>query len=240
MSITNLSVFVSEPEIDPMIARDSEVTAAINAHITGDPHPQYLLSSEADVRYRLASVIISDAELPSTIARDSEVTAAIAAHKNETDPHPTYLTQGEGDGRYRLNSTALTDSDIPAAIARDAEVTASMNAHLAALDPHTQYPTQAEADARYFRGRSQLHTLDPPSLAANELYKIFFTFVGAKVGDAALVVPINVNMFTFALWPFILTACVESADTVGVYLRNDHIAAIDLGSFQIRILVINF
>ena len=144
-----------------------------------------------------------------------------------------------------LNPIApIADSDIPSGIARDTELTAAIiaaiNAHLAATDPHTQYATQAKGDARYFRGRSQLHTLDPPSLAANELYKIFFTFVGAKVGDAALVVPINVNMFTFALWPFILTACVEGADTVGVYLRNDHVGAIDLGSFQIRVLVINF
>jgi hypothetical protein len=137
-------------------------------------------------------------------------------------------------------SKPIADADLPPSITRDTEYQQGDAAHAGATDPHLQYANQARGDARYFRGRSQLHTLDPPSLAANELYKIFFTFVGAKVGDAALVVPVNVNMFTFALWPFILTACVESADTVAVYLRNDHVGAIDLGSFQIRVLVVNF
>jgi hypothetical protein len=183
---------------------------------------------------------IADSDIPAAIARDSEVTAAVNAHLAATDPHPQYLQQSEGDARYRQTTVALSDADIPTTIARDSEVTAAVNAHLAATDPHTQYATQARGDARYFRGRSQLHTLDPPSMGANELYKIFFTFVGAKVGDAALVVPVNVNAFTFALWPFILTACVEGADAVAVYLRNDHVSAIDLGSFQIRVLVLNF
>jgi len=183
---------------------------------------------------------IADGDIPSGIARDAEVTTVMNGHLNAINPHSQYILLSAGDARYRLVTTALTDGDIPAGIARDAEVTASMNAHLTAADPHTQYATQARGDARYFRGRSQLHTLDPPSMGANELYKIFFTFVGAKVGDAALVVPVNVNAFTFALWPFILTACVEGADAVAVYLRNDHVSAIDLGSFQIRVLVLNF
>jgi hypothetical protein len=77
-------------------------------------------------------------------------------------------------------------------------------------------------------------------MAPNELYKIFFTFTGANVGDAAFCVPINVNAFAVGLWPFILTACVEATNTVAVYLRNDHVGALDIGSFQIRVLVINF
>jgi len=134
----------------------------------------------------------------------------------------------------------IADADLPASITRDTEVTAAINAHLAALDPHTQYPTQARADARYFRGRSQVHTLDPPNLAAGELYKIFFTFVGAKIGDVCWVSPINVNLYTFALWPFHLQGMVESADTIAIYLWNGFSGPLDLGSFQIRALVINF
>jgi hypothetical protein len=136
--------------------------------------------------------------------------------------------------------TPIADSDIPGGIARDIEVTAAINAHLAATDPHTQYPTQAEADARYFRGRSQLHTLNPPNLAAGELYKIFFNFVGANVGDACWVTPINVNLFTFALWPFHIQGMVEQTDLIAIYIWNGFTSPIDLGSFQIRALVINF
>ncbi|MEG3913573.1 hypothetical protein QT979_08565, partial [Microcoleus sp. w2-18bC1] len=174
------------------------------------------------------------------IARDSEVTAAITAHTSAADPHPAYLTQTEGDARYRQSSVALTDSDIPAAIARDSEVTAAITAHTSAADPHPAYLTQTEGDARYFRGRSQTYTLDPPSIPAGELHKIFVSFAGADLGDACLVVPISVNMFTFALWPFTLAGVVESVNNIGVYLRNDFSGPLDLGSFQIRVLVFNF
>jgi len=140
-----------------------------------------------------------------------------------------------------LNPSApIADGDIPGTIARDSEVTAAMNAHLATDHPHKQYPTQAEADARYFRGRSQIHTLNPPNLQAGELYKIFFNFVGAKVGDCCLVTPIDVDLYIFALWPFHLRGMVEQVDTIAIYLWNGFTGPLDLGSFQIRALVINF
>jgi len=136
-------------------------------------------------------------------------------------------------------SKPLTEADIPGSIARDAEVTAAINAHNAATDPHLQYATQARGDARYFRGRTQVYTLDPPSIGAGDLYKVFFSFVGAKVGDFALVTPINVNLFTLAMWPFVFSAVVETVDTVAIYLRNDNNAAIDLQSFTLRVMVVN-
>jgi hypothetical protein len=134
----------------------------------------------------------------------------------------------------------IADSDIPAAIARDNEVTAAIDTHVLAADPHTQYATQARGDARYFRGRSQVHTLDPPSIGPGDLVKFFYTFVGAKPGDFCLVSPININTYTAALWPFVFTAVVEQVDTVAIGIRNDFSSAIDLGSFQIRVIVINF
>jgi len=140
-----------------------------------------------------------------------------------------------------LNPSApIADFDIPASITRDTEMSAAITAHLNAADPHLQYATQARGDARYFRGRSQIHTLNPPNLAAGELYKIFFTFTGAAMGDACFVTPINVNLFTFALWPFHLQGMVEQVDTIAIYLWNGFTGPIDLGSFQIRALVINF
>jgi hypothetical protein len=163
---------------------------------------------------------IGDADIPSGVARDAEVTAAITTHVNATDPHPIYLTQTEGDARYRQSTIALTDADIPSGVARDAEVTAAITTHVAAADPHPQYATQARGDARYFRGRSQTHTLDPPNMAAGELYKIFFTFVGAKIGDTCLVTPIGVNLYTSGLWPFHLQGIVENTDSIAIYLQQ--------------------
>jgi hypothetical protein len=53
VSITNLSAFVPEGEIDPAIARDLEFQAADQAHLNaGDPHLQYFNQSRGDSRYQ--------------------------------------------------------------------------------------------------------------------------------------------------------------------------------------------
>jgi hypothetical protein len=186
------------------------------------------------------SKVLTETDMPPGMATDAETTAAINAHTGAADPHTQYLLQSEGDARYRQISVLLTDSDIPSGVARKAEVTAAINAHTGAVDPHTQYLLQSEGDARYFRGISQLFTLDPPSIGAGTLYKVFYTINGANVGDFCSIVPVNMNLYTTAAWPFVFAAVVEAANTVGVYLRNDTTTAIDLASFQIRILVINF
>lgn len=54
---------ITEPQIPQPIARDAEVTAAINAHVAAtDPHTQYLLQSEGDARYLAINAKASDAE----------------------------------------------------------------------------------------------------------------------------------------------------------------------------------
>ena len=53
--LTNLNppAPIADADIPSAIARDAEVTAAINAHVgAADPHIQYLLQSEGDARYR--------------------------------------------------------------------------------------------------------------------------------------------------------------------------------------------
>lgn len=96
-----LSNPITEPQVPQPIARDAEVTAAINAHSSAtDPHTQYLLQAEGDARYRLISTALTDSDIPAAIARDSEVTAAINAHLAATDPHLQYATQARADERY--------------------------------------------------------------------------------------------------------------------------------------------
>lgn len=137
-------------------------------------------------------------------------------------------------------SKALTEADMPATAAMDAEVAAAINAHVNAADPHPVYLTSSEGDTRYVRAITTTFTVDLPNLAPNGLDKRFYTLVGAKVGDAALLMPINVNLFATAAWPFLFAAVVESADTIGCYFRNDNPGAIDLSSIQFRIVVLQF
>ncbi|NQE37527.1 hypothetical protein [Microcoleus asticus] len=55
-----LSNPITEPQIPQPIARDAEVTAAINAHLAAsDPHAQYLLQSEGDARYEYRAGLAS-------------------------------------------------------------------------------------------------------------------------------------------------------------------------------------
>jgi predicted FMN-binding regulatory protein PaiB len=137
MGVKRAPIPLTDTDIPAAITRDTEVTAAINAHVAAaDPHPVYLTQTEGDGRYRQSATALSDADIPVAIARDAEVTAAINAHVAAVDPHAQYLLQSEGDARYRQTATTLTDADIPAAIARDTEVTAAINAHVAAADPH--------------------------------------------------------------------------------------------------------
>jgi hypothetical protein len=235
------NVAVTDADIPTGIARDAEVTAVMDAHLAAtDPHGQYLLQNEGDARYRLTSTLLTDADIPTGIARDAEVTAVMDAHLAATDPHGQYLLQNEGDARYRLTSTLLTDADIPTGIARDAEVTAVMNAHLAATDPHGQYLLPSEGDARYLRALTTTFSLDLPNMAPNSLEKRFYTLAGAKVGDLALLVPINANLFANASWPFLFAAVVEVTDTVACYFRNDNTTTVDLAGMQFRIVVILF
>jgi len=183
---------------------------------------------------------LTDADIPGGVARDAEVTAAITAHVNAVDPHPVYLTATEGDARYRQSTTALTDADIPGGVARDAEVTAAITAHVNAADPHPVYLTATEGDARYLRALTTTFSIDLPNMVANSLEKRFYTLAGAKVGDLALLVPINANLFANASWPFLFAAVVEATDTVACYFRNDNTTTVDLASMQFRIVVILF
>ncbi|MEZ2226602.1 MAG: hypothetical protein ACBR50_10080 [Microcoleus sp.] len=168
-NLIDLNSQIPDSRIPAGIARDTETTAAINAHIVAvDPHPIYLTQAEGDGRYRQTATALTDADIPAAIARDVEVTAAVTAHVAAADPHPVYLTQTEGDGRYRQTATALTDADIPAAIARDAEVTAAVAAHVAAADPHPVYLTQAEGDGRYRQSGVALTDGDIPAAIARD------------------------------------------------------------------------
>lgn len=109
--LIDLNSQIPDSRIPSGIARDTETTAAINAHTTAaDPHPIYLTQTEGDARYRQSAVALVDGDIPAGIARDTETTVAINAHAAAADPHPIYLTQAEGDSRYSLVKIFAVDS----------------------------------------------------------------------------------------------------------------------------------
>ncbi len=102
--LIDLNSQIPDTRIPAGIARDTETTAAINAHIAAtDPHPVYLTQAEGDTRYRQSAAALTDGDIPAGVARDTETTAALNAHIVATDPHPGYLTQVEADARYILS-----------------------------------------------------------------------------------------------------------------------------------------
>jgi hypothetical protein len=108
--LTNLnpSKALTEADLPGTIATDTEVAAAIAAHVnTSDSHPTYLTQTEGDARYRQTATALTDSDIPTAIARDLEVAAAVAAHVNAVDPHLQYPTQARGDARYIANEQGL-------------------------------------------------------------------------------------------------------------------------------------
>jgi hypothetical protein len=102
---------VPDAQIPSAIARDAEVTSAINSAITtheggADPHTGYQKESEKGAASGYASLdgsgTVPDAQIPAAIARDAEVTSAIATHAGEADPHSGYLLESLLDAKGDL------------------------------------------------------------------------------------------------------------------------------------------
>lgn len=140
-------------------------------------------------------------------------------------------------------SSIIPESEIDQTIARDIETKAALNAHLTEIDPHPQYANQLRGDARYFQGVSLLFTVDLPAIGGGEMHKIFYTVPGVKVEDLCIVVPVGINLFTTAAWPFKFEGVVENNNAtfnVGVYFHNIFSGPIDVAPFKIRIFIIKF
>ncbi len=114
--LTNLNppALIADADIPAAIARDSEVTAAVAAHVAAvDPHPTYLTQAEGDGRYRQTTVALTDTDIPAAIARDAEIAVAAAAHVGASDPHPIYLTEVEADANYPKFKRSIVTGNCP-------------------------------------------------------------------------------------------------------------------------------
>jgi hypothetical protein len=152
----------------------------------------------------------------------------------------------------------LDDGDIPLSIARTSAVVAvatgasdALAAHVAAPDPHPVYTTAAElataladyytktsADARYLLSANVLSgskTYDPPDLATDALDITTVTVTGAAAGDFALASHADVS--TSNADKVELVAKVTAADTVSVYIRNNHTTNVNLASGTLKVRV---
>ena len=146
-----------------------ETAGAVAAHeALGDPHAQYLTTSEGNALFDASGAASSSlaahllaadphpgyltpAEGASLYAPIAAPTAAVAAHEALADPHPQYLVVAEGDARYQgidatlgalaaLNATAgILEQTGPDAFTKRALGVGSAGS----------IPTRADADARY-------------------------------------------------------------------------------------------
>jgi hypothetical protein len=94
--------FVVDADIPSTITRDTELTAAIAAHVAAsDPHPTYLTQTEGDARYRELTDAVTYAELTGK-------PAALALLYSGTGSPETVVTAGVGSLYLRTDGGAGT------------------------------------------------------------------------------------------------------------------------------------
>ena len=122
------SGLILDAAIPAGIARDTEITAAVNALVAAAP-------GALDTLDELAAALADDPNFATTM------TTALAG-KQATS------AKGQPNGYAGLDGSGLLiDAIIPAAIARDTEVTAAITAHEALADPHLGYQKESEKGA---------------------------------------------------------------------------------------------
>lgn len=84
---------------------------------------------------------------------------------------------------------------------------------------------------RLAREREFSVAIDPPSIAAGAAWWVQVTAKGAKPGDTA------VAALTVADRDIAVSAQVTAADTITVWLRNNGVAAVDLGAGTLRVTI---
>lgn len=119
----------------------SDAQGFVTTHeAAGDPHPQYLTTTEANALYHALST-----DLATQVELDAHINDTTAAHAASAI---AFTPVG-----------SIASTDVAAALAEIAtEYAAADSAHVAAGDPHTQYHTDARGDARYWQLTTDLAT----------------------------------------------------------------------------------
>jgi len=179
----------------------------------------------------VTTVTVADKAVTNTKLRDSQPASVIGRVAATSGPPADIVSTADSflvNGGGILGFGTIADTDIPATLARDTEVTSAIATAL------TPYITQTNADARYVALANVLNgskSFDPPSLPTGAQTATTVTVTGAVVGDFAQA------SFGGSLGGIILTASVDSADTVVVIFLNMTGSTIDLGSATLRVRV---
>jgi len=201
----------------------AEPANTLNTHISDlDPHPQYLVESEADAKYlkitdlsaavknTISTSVINGTNI--TLAYDSE-TGLMTITCPDFDNPVTSVHGMTGD-------VVLTSADI------GAEPNTAISNHIAELDPHPQYITESEGDVRYVSPtelQNTTHTTLGTHLQAGN--NIFKTLDAGKYVISANVVSGGVDSIHGQVVDVVLTAVDINAEPVGSL--SSHIALAD-------------
>jgi hypothetical protein len=85
---------------------------------------------------------------------------------------------------------------------------------------------------------SESFFINPGNIGPGSVERIVLTVPGAVVGDFCHVAPVAVDLGASSIWPFQFTAVITVANKVDLYLVNQWQGALDLGPFQVRILIL--
>lgn len=133
---------LADGDIPGSIARDSEVTAAINGHGHGST---YASATHATQHASGGVDPVTPAGIGAATTGHSHGAAAPAAHAASHATGQADAIAAAAIGAATSGHThTLVDADIPAAIARDAEVTTAISTHAAQADPHPTYATDTD------------------------------------------------------------------------------------------------
>ena len=163
---------IAEPRIDPLIARDSEVTAAVNSHVAAtNPHTQYLLSANHNAHafdggnskglaYSGGTLVSETNNCFEIRSRDTSSAAYLSFHRPGIYACQVGL---DSDNQFKIGGWSMGANSYP--------IWHGGN-HGVSGDPHTQYLTQARGDARYIGAWNSHSRADWAFLPAQQLFLI--------------------------------------------------------------------
>jgi len=194
----------------------AEPAGAVTTHATElDPHPQYLVESEADAKYEQLITLNTDIKtvIGSTIVGSDNITVDYDNVTGQTEIGLSSLTSLIRTVNGYQGDVVLTHTDV------GAEVAGAVATHAAEADPHTQYLNETRGDARYVQETDAVEVIKPvigSSIIAGDNITVDYDDVTGQTTITAGVMTGAVNTVNGYQGNVVLTASDVGAEPVGV------------------------